>query len=299
MVTIRALECLVAVIDEGSQTRAAAALCMSQPALSHQIAAIEREVGAPVIERLARGIRPTRAGAAAVAEARIALAAVDRAVLVGRQVAAGAGGRIRISCAEMMTAAILLPVLMDWRRRFPQVELVVREYATTELMRQAARFEETDLSVGPRLPDQDQPVEVLGREEIVVVAAAGHHLAGLPAVSRAELADEPLVYYDHGEPVAGRGDRPGRSALLAGSPHTAAQLAAAGLGVAVVPVSALTQVPLSGAVIRSLDPPEHRDIVVSVAAPHDALLRRFVSDLKRCAGPDSRLFEPSVVRSAA
>ena len=83
MMSMRALECLVTIVDQGSLTQAAAVLHMSQPALSHQIAAIERELGTPVIERLPRGIRPTSAGLAAVAEARIALAAADRAVMSG------------------------------------------------------------------------------------------------------------------------------------------------------------------------------------------------------------------------
>ena len=49
MVSVRAMECLVAIVEQGSLTKAAAALHMSQPALSHQIAAIERELGTPVI----------------------------------------------------------------------------------------------------------------------------------------------------------------------------------------------------------------------------------------------------------
>lgn len=78
MVSLRALECLVTIVEHGSLTKAAAVLHMSQPALSHQIAALERELGTQVIERLARGIRPTAAGLAAAAEARIALTAADR-----------------------------------------------------------------------------------------------------------------------------------------------------------------------------------------------------------------------------
>ena len=112
MVSLRALECLVTIIEQGSVTKAAAVLHMSQPALSHQIAAVERELGTPVIERLARGTRPTAAG----------LAAADRAVLAARRVATGTGGRIRIACAETMTAWVLVPVLRSWRRRFPDVE---------------------------------------------------------------------------------------------------------------------------------------------------------------------------------
>ena len=68
MLSMRALECLVAIVEQGSLTQAAAVLHISQPALSHQIAAIEQELGTPVIERLPRGIRPTAAGLAVAAE---------------------------------------------------------------------------------------------------------------------------------------------------------------------------------------------------------------------------------------
>lgn len=79
-------------------------------------------------------------------------------------------------------------------------------------------------------------------------------------------------------------------ALRTGFPRTAAQLAAAGMGVTIVPFSALTSLP--GATIRSLDPPELRDLVLVVAAPHDDLLRRFVGDLTRRGLPASRLPHP-------
>ena len=62
MVSIRALECLVTIVEQGSLTKAAATLHMSQPALSHQIAAIERELGTPVVERLPRGSGRPRPG---------------------------------------------------------------------------------------------------------------------------------------------------------------------------------------------------------------------------------------------
>jgi len=117
MLSIRALESLVTTVEQGSLTKAAAALHMSQPALPHQTAGIERELGTPVIERLPRRIRPNAAGLAAVAESRIVLAAADRAVTAGRRVAGAAGGRIRIACAETMTAWVLVPVLSGWRRR--------------------------------------------------------------------------------------------------------------------------------------------------------------------------------------
>jgi DNA-binding transcriptional LysR family regulator len=304
MMSIRALECLVTIVKQDSLTRAAAILHLSQPALSHQIAAIERELGTPVIERLPRGTRPTAAGLAAAAEARIALAAADRAVAAGRRVAAGTGGRIRIACAETMTAWVLVPVLRAWRRRFPDVELDLKEYTSADRMLDVLLAGETDLIVGPRPTRTEEHTELLGREELVVVASAEHRFAGLTAVPVAELAAEALVHYnpDNGFSVwidqfaAKHGVVLPQPALRTGFPRTAAQLAAAGMGVTIVPFSALTLLP--DATIRSLDPPELRDLVVIVAAPHDDLLRRFVADLRRRGLPASRLPCPALQGSA-
>src|SRR6201995_5027964 len=150
MVSLRALECLVTIIEQGSVTKAAAVLHMSQPALSHQIAAIERELGTPVIERLPRGVRPTAAGRAAAAEAPVALAAADRAGVAGRRVGGGTGGRIRIACAETMTVWVLVPVLRHWRRRHPDVELDLKEYTSADAMLDVLTAGGTDLVGGPR-----------------------------------------------------------------------------------------------------------------------------------------------------
>ncbi|HXW87228.1 MAG TPA: LysR family transcriptional regulator substrate-binding protein, partial [Streptosporangiaceae bacterium] len=154
---------------------------------------------------------------------------------------------------------------------------------------------EADLVVGPPPTRTDEHAEVLGREEMVVVASPGHRFAGLDVVPLAELAGEPFVHYnpDNGNAVwvdrfaARRGVVLPPPALRTGSPRTAAQLAAAGMGVAIVPFSALTPPPC--ATIKSVDPVELRDVVVIVAAPHDDLLRRFVGDLKRRGLPDSRI----------
>jgi DNA-binding transcriptional LysR family regulator len=295
MTSLRALECLVAIVEQGSLTKAATVLHLSQSALSHQIAAIERELGTPVIERLPRGTRPTAAGLAAAAEARIALAAAEQAVLAGRRVAARAGGRIRIACAETMTAWVLVPVLRDWRRRFPDVELDLKEYTSADRMLAVLLAGQADIAVGPRPTLTDEHIEVLGSEEIVVVASPEHRFCELSTVPLTELASEALVHYDPGNGfgqwvdqfAASRGVVLPVPTLRTGSPRTAAQLAAAGMGVTMVPFSALA--PRPPGTIRSLEPAELRDIVVVVAAPHDDLLRRFVSDLKQRGLPESRL----------
>ena len=153
---------------------------------------------------------------------------------------------------------------------------------------------EADITVGPPPTRTDEHIEVLGTEEIVVVASPEHRFSGMDSVPLAELSAEPLVHYDPDngnalwlDQFAARcGVVLPQPALRTGSPRTAAQLAAVGMGVTIVPFSALT--PWPGGTVRSIDPVELRDVVVVVAAPHDDLLRRFVRDLKRRGLPDSR-----------
>ncbi|MFB9838544.1 LysR family transcriptional regulator [Actinoallomurus acaciae] len=284
MATLRALECLVALVDARSVTAAAAALHMSQPALSHQISALERELGTPVVERLPRGVRVTAAGRAAAEEARAALQAADRAVRVGRQVGEGRGGRLRIGCVETMTPWLLVPILRQWRSRRPDVRLELAEFTSSDRMVGVLASGELDLAVGPPPTSTGAHVEVLGQEEIVVVAREDHRFAAQPWVTVDQLAHEPFVHYDpsNGNAVwvdrfVAKHDVTLNAVLRTGSPRTAAQLAGAGLGVTIVPVSALTARP-SG-VVRRLEPRVLRDVIAVVAAPSDALVSRFVGDL--------------------
>lgn len=295
MLSMRALECLVAVVEQGSLTRAAVVLHVSQPALSSQIRAIERELGTPVVERVARGIRPTAAGLAATVEAKAALAAADRAVTAGRSAAAGAGGRIRVACLETMTAWVLTPVLRSWRRQYPGVEVDLSEYTSADKMLEILLAGGADITVGPQPFSTGQHSELLGREEILVVAAPQHRFSAADAVPLAEVAAGPLIHYTAANGfgawldrlAARRGVALPPPVLRAASARTAIQLAAAGIGVTLAPRSALTPPP--AATIRSLDPPELRDIVVTIAAPHDHLVRRFATALKRHGLPDPRL----------
>src|SRR3954468_4693444 len=150
MASLRALECLVALVEAGSVTQAAIALHMSQPALSHQIATLEREIGTPLIVRLSRGVRPTAAGLAAAEEAKVALNAAERAIRSARSAGEGMGGRIRIVCAETMTAWLLVPVLRQWRRQRPEVELDLSEHTSADRMIGVLEAGGADIAVCPQ-----------------------------------------------------------------------------------------------------------------------------------------------------
>ena len=287
MATLRTLECLVALVEHRSVSGAAAALYMSQPALSHQIASLERELGAPVVERLSRGVRVTAAGRAAAEEAQIALTAAARAVQIGRRVGRADAGRIRISCAETMTTWLLAPVLRQWRSQRHEVQLDLSEFTSADAMVACLEAGGVDIAIGPRPTSTTAHVSVFGKEEIVVVVAPGHRFAErTEGVGACELADEPFVHYslDNGMAVwvdefTDRHNVVLNPVLRTRSPRTAAQLAAAGIGVTLVPVSAVA--PESQGVVRRLRPTVERDVIAVVAAPSDALVRQFLTDIHR------------------
>jgi DNA-binding transcriptional LysR family regulator len=181
-------------------------------------------------------------------------------------------------------------VLRQWRLRRPEVTLELTEFTSADRMTEYLAAGLADFGVGPRPSDSTLEAEVLGREELVVVAAPGHRFADQDSVSVPQLAEEPFVHYDRTNGMASWVDQfVARHAVIltpvlrTRSPRTAAQLAAAGMGVAIVPASALT--PRPGGVVRPLRPEVRRDVVVLGAGRADALVQRFLADLRRRGMP--------------
>ena len=284
MTTLRALECLVAVLDTGSVTKAAARLHLSQPALSHQLAGLEREVGTPLLERLPRGVRPTPAGRAITDDARAALAAAERVVTVGRAVAAGTEGHLRIACAASMTAGLLAPVLRTWHRRHSGIQLTLTELTSADALAELVESGQADLAIGPRPTRWQGSTDLVGTEEIVAAMIATHPLATADSVSFADIPQYRTVGYhpDNGldawlTEFAAHQRVVLNPVMRTRQTSTAAELAAAGLGIALVPTTALAA-GYTGTV-RRLDPPLTRDIVVLTPTTDDPVVRTFAKRL--------------------
>jgi DNA-binding transcriptional LysR family regulator len=291
MTTLRTLECLVALVDHGSVSAAAAALHMSQPAMSHQIAAFEKELGAPVVERLWRGVRVTAAGRASAEEARLALRAAEQVIETGRRVGNGCAGRLRIACTETMTVWMLVPVLRYWRSRRPEVQLDLTEFTSADAMADSIEANRADIAIGPRPTTTDAHLETIGEGEVVIVAPTGHAFTRLPTIPMKALDTQPFVHYDpdngmmaaYVDRLAAQHGVTLNPVLRSRSTRTAAQLAAAGMGVTIAPVSALTPRPTG--VVRSLSPIVKYDVVAVVAAQSDPLVKLFVADVHRRGVP--------------
>lgn len=286
MASLRAFECLVAVADTGSITQAARLLHLSQPAVSHQLASLERETRAHLVHRNARGVTLTSAGRAAITDARRAIEAAGSAVRAAREAGQATGGTLRVTCAQSLMVALLAPVIGEWRGASPDVAITVRESSSMDELQGSIEGDEADLALVPGpMPDRFTSVAIAD-EEVVVTAPLRHPLASRSSVRLKDLDGVPIVHFtsDNGLGTwldlafAKAGVRPEpvmRTAITAAAPH----LAASGLGIAVTPVSAVS--PGFPGVVRSFSPRWVRQLVAVTPGEVEPLAARFVADLRR------------------
>lgn len=193
---LRHLRYFVAVADEQHVGRAAARLHVSSSPLSRQIRELEREVGAPLLDRVGRGVRLSRAGSAFAADARAILAAVDRAVLKAQAAERGEVGHLAIGFVESPVVTPLVPLLAgQFRRRHPGVTLELLPLTSDEL-RLALRGQRiaAALIFGVLDPDPALRSELLFREPIRLAVPRTHRLARRRAVLLRDLHDQPFVW---------------------------------------------------------------------------------------------------------
>jgi DNA-binding transcriptional LysR family regulator len=264
----RQLACFVAVVEEGSFTRAARRIGITQPSLSQHIRALELDIDGPVIERLSRGITLTPAGRSLLPEARAAVRAVERGRRAARSALALEAGELEIATVLSMAVGLLPRYIRLWLQRYPDVGIRLQEFRHRSLLEDAVEQGIADFAIGPLpLRTWDGPLEEVAWEEFVIVAPPGDPLAARGTVRLEELADREWVLYhqDHGlagilEEVCRRAGFSPRGTVRTSQAEGAARLASAGIGPALVPDNIVLP-GIEGSVLR-LDPPIIRDVAV-------------------------------------
>ncbi|CAN7721630.1 LysR substrate-binding domain-containing protein [Cupriavidus necator] len=124
---LRAMRYFIAIVDQGSLTRAAEVVCVAQPALSQQLAALEKELGVPLVHRGAKGVRPTEAGRTLYRHARNILRQVEIAGAEARVAGTDVTGMVAIGLPTTAAAAFGMPLIRAVRARYPQIRLQLFE----------------------------------------------------------------------------------------------------------------------------------------------------------------------------
>ncbi|MEU5717026.1 LysR substrate-binding domain-containing protein [Streptomyces sp. NPDC020403] len=191
----------VAVAEARHFTRAAEEVHVSQPSLSQQIKALERELGAELFSRARGNITLTDAGEALLPLARRILADADTARHEVQELVHLRRGRIRLGATPSVCTGLLPEVLRAFHGAHPGIRLLIEEGGSHDLVRELARGA-LDLALLvlplPAASPALTTVELL-QEDLVVVSSAARPAPGRRgAVHIADLENEPLVMFRHG-----------------------------------------------------------------------------------------------------
>lgn len=188
---LRQLRYFVAACEAGSLLKASGRLHVAQPALGQQIAALEHELGARLLDRSSRGVTPTEAGKVFLEHAQVVLADAERARLAVRESTAVPGGEVALGLTTTVALAATMPILSACREQFPQIHLKVVE-AYSGFLRE--RLQSGRLDIALLNGDANEPglsKQPLLDDQLVLVSRVSHDMPQKVAMS--DLARWPLV----------------------------------------------------------------------------------------------------------
>jgi LysR family transcriptional regulator, carnitine catabolism transcriptional activator len=243
---LRQVRSFVVVARFRSFTRAADLLNLTQPALTVQIRQLEQSLGVKLFDRNTRAVELTRIGREMLPVLERLLGEFDAVVANAREMANLRYGTVRIAALPSVAATVLPPLIARFKERHPQIKVVLRD-SVGERINAAVRDEEVDFGIGSDIePDAELETVPLFEDVMRAVVPAAHPLADAVEIRLDRLIEEPLILMDKGSSVRSLIDR-----AFADGGHlvvpayevtymsTATGLVRAGLGIAILPSTAI------------------------------------------------------------
>jgi LysR family hydrogen peroxide-inducible transcriptional activator len=256
------LRYLDTVARTGHFTRAAAECHVTQPTLSHQIRKLEQEMGGPLLRRSRDGARLTTLGEKVRVHARAVLASVEAARLEASSLARAVEGRVRLGVIPTVAPYLLPRLLADCRKRHPRLVFEINESPTQALLAGLTRGELDAIIISPPL-ETSAPLTLrpLFQDEFLLALPRRHPLAARRRLRLADLRNESMILLgdDHclrGQALAlcRRAGYTPRIAIQSAQLDTVLGLVETGLGLSLVPASALASLRHRRVQFRGLGP---------------------------------------------
>jgi LysR family transcriptional regulator, transcription activator of glutamate synthase operon len=273
---LRQLRYVDAVAAHRHFTRAAAAVPVAQPALSHQVRLLESELGVELFERSRRGVRLTEAGEIFLLRARRALAELDAA---REEIAAYKGltsGRLVLGAMQALAGLDLPRLISAFHAAYPGIDVSLREDSTRDMFTMAARGE-IDLAIAALDVDRPPGLDAvpLLREPVLMAVPASHRLAREKPAGLRQFRDETFVFFKQGtglrtitERAAERAGFTPRVGFETTSWDRLLALVSEGLGVALVPASTVRDSRPPGIAVLPVSPAIDRTVGAVWRADH-------------------------------
>lgn len=191
--TLQRLRYFVAVADELNFTRAAERLHVSQPSLSTQVRALERDIGVELLRRSTRRVELTEAGHSMLEDARRLLEGLEEARVRARRVADTAAGTLRVAYTASVGYHALPLILDELEARAPELTVSANRAWSTRVLEQI-RSGETDLGLVREFrPTRGIAGETIRHEPLAVFASERHPFASRAFVGIRDLKGQTLV----------------------------------------------------------------------------------------------------------
>jgi DNA-binding transcriptional LysR family regulator len=196
-IDLKQLQFAVAADDCGSLRHAAETLGVRHSVLSRSIVQLEHLIGSKLFDRSSGGVKPTSTGRRALRMARLMLEQAEALVETGRSEGRGDAGGLAIGFFTSISTGNLRAALLEYRRRFPKIELATTERSSTCLLN-ALRSGTLDVIIAAgQVPAMDNKVLPLWSERILISLPQGHPLATRDVVYWTDLRNETLLLSQH------------------------------------------------------------------------------------------------------
>lgn len=190
---LRQLRYLLTIANEGSFTRAANSLYVSQSALSQQIKLLESELGVRLFDRAGRRVLLTPAGEALLRHTRQIFQSINDALVEIGELESLQRGEVKISAVETVIAYVIPEAVSQFTRLYPAVRLIIQE-KSDEVIEQELLEGEIDVGIGFVPPaNQGIAAEPLYEEKLSLIVTKRHPFAQRERVAVADLHAVPLI----------------------------------------------------------------------------------------------------------
>ena len=247
--TLRQLQYLKLLAEHGSFSRAAEAAFVTQPTLSAGIQELERNLGAPVVDRARSGVILTAVGEETVRRAQDVLTRVEDLVQAARSAGQPLSGRFRLGVIPTIAPFLLPKALPALRDRFPKLRLFLREDLTSKLV---AGLKGGALDAALiALPYDTAGLETVRvrDDELLAASSRDHRFAHGGAVELDDMQGEDVILLEDGHCLREHAlaacsleaprNTPDGGGFAATSLHTLVQMVGSGLGVSLLPAMAV------------------------------------------------------------
>jgi DNA-binding transcriptional LysR family regulator len=285
MMTITQFQVLVKAIDTGSFTKAAHDLNMTQPAVSHAISSLEKDLGVTLLFRdRKKGLILTDVGERTLFHIRTVLNHIER---IEQEVAAEKGleiGKIQIGSFPSATTQFLPNIIKVFQQKYPSLKIVIHEGTLDEIEEWlAAKVIDVGFVV---LPRKEMGVLPIAKDKMVVVLSRTHSLSNKGAISINDLDNEPLILCRGGfeSPIIDMFNKAKvelRAEYTVSHINTLLKMVQEELGIAIVPKFSLTHL-TEDICVRDLEPEFCREIALAVPSLKEASIavKLFMEEMK-------------------